>query len=592
MEPDSELTELRQRVSRLEAIVASLQSTSPNQPVSPPAAIVAPAATAVPPPLSPPPQVELPPELPSPPPFSPAPVRLRPEISSTVWIAGAGGVLFLLGAIYGLTLSIQRGWISPPVRVGLGVMTGLGLGVAAGRLMLNESRRLGVSLLIAGLGTFVFALYFGSARAQLYPASLGLAGAVVATLAAGGLASRVQSGGAMAVANILGFLAPLIFSTGRRAMAALMGYYVVMLLAQAVTYHLAQTGARWRLARWTGLVPIALIGSLAASSADASDRFIVLLLLLAAYAISLWVAWLPFHGERPGNPVSLTATVSVALTAALYAAWSELGWSKPWFALALLAQACVLVALIPAARRKLDDFSADTGLLLLGAVYLLLAVPVAADPRWLGLIWGAMALASALGARAALQAGRVDAEALWLAAAIAAVSASVRWMIVVDIGLSPGTLPLLNPDFVGAVLTAGAWTVLALTRTGTLRYGSAAAAQLILVNALAFEWMGRRPVTEWDTFSIATLLATLTYALAGIGQWYAGMHRAQTPLGRPLRIAGYVWLAVAALKLLLGDLAHASTEWKAVATLGIGALLIVAALLANRLRVRATTSSS
>jgi len=70
------------------------------------------------------------------------------------------------------------------------------------------------------------------------------------------------------------------------------------------------------------------------------------------------------------------------------------------------------------------------------------------------------------------------------------------------------------------------------------------------------------------------------------------MHRAHTPLGRPLRIAGYAWLMLAALKLLLGDLSHASTEWKAVATLGIGALLIVAALLANRLRARADPAAS
>jgi uncharacterized membrane protein len=587
MEPDSELTDLRARVSRLEAIVASLQSSAaaPREPVPPPPMAPRPEA-ALPSPEEIPPLPEPAPTFVPPPPLPAAPIRVRPEISSTVWIAGAGGVLFLLGAIYGLTLSFQRGWISPPMRVGLGVITGLGLGAASARLMLNDSRRLGVSLLIAGLGTFVFALYFGAARAQLYPPSLGLAGAVVATLFAGGLASRVQSGGAMGVANILGLLAPIIFSTGSRAMAALMGYYVVGLAAQAVTYHVSQTGARWRLARWTGLVPIALIGSIAANAAGADDRFTVLLLLLAAYGLSLWITWLPFHAERPGSPVSLTATLSVALTASLYAVWNELGWAKSWFALPLLGQACAMVALIPAARKKLDDFSADTGLMLLAAVYLLLAVPVAADPRWLGLIWGAMALASALGARAAIKAGRIDADALWLAAGIAAVSASVRWMIVIDVGLKTALTPLLNPDFAGAVLTAAAWAVLALSRTGTLRYACAAAAELVLVNAIAFEWMGRRPVVEWDTFSIATLLATLTYALAGIGQWYAGMHHANNPLGRPLRIAGYAWLTLAALKLLLGDLAHASTEWKAVATLGIGALLIVAALLANRLRAR------
>lgn len=575
MEPDPEITQLRERVSRLEAIVAALQAAQPAVSPAPPP-LPDRASNLEPPPI---------PAMPSAAPAPALPPRLpRPEISSTVWIAGAGGVIFLLGAIYALTVSIQRGWIPPPVRVGLGVLVGLGLGAAAGRLMLGESRRLGVAVLIAGLGTFVFALHYGAARAHLYASGLGLAGTVVATLFAGALASRVRSGGAMAVAVVLAVLAPLIFSTGRRAMAALLGYYLAVLITQAVTCHLGRTGARWRLARWLGVVPIALLGSLAAGQAVAGDRLTVLALLVAAYGVSLWIVWLPGQPERPGSPVSLTVTLSLALTAAVYILWGELAWSKPLFAVALLAQAVAVVLLIPAARRRLDDFSADTGLFLLAAVYLLLAAPVAADPRWLALIWGAMALASAVGARAAQRAGRPDADALWLAAAAAAASAGVRWLAVMDRSLPPDQLPFFNPDFTGALLTAAACGALALDRDGPRRIAGVVALELILVNAIAFEWMGRRPVYEWDHFSQGTLLATLTYALAGVGQWYAGMHRGHSSIGRGLRLAGYGWLGVAAVKLVFGDLARASTEWKAIASLGIGALLIAAALLANRIR--------
>jgi len=596
MEPESEIEALRGRVSRLEAQVAALQSSQQTPAVSSPPPLQA--TQAEPPVLAQPASAAsevVPPILPVREAAAVSETRvsgLRPEASSTVWIAAAGGVIFLLGAIYALTLSIQRGWLSAPVRVGLGVVVGLGLGAAAGRLILHESRRLGVALLVAGLGTFVFALHFGAARAELYPLGLGFAGTVAATLCAGGLASRVRSGGAMAVAVVLAVLAPLIFSSGRRALVALMGYYLVVLLAQAASYHLGRTGAQWRLARWLGLVPIALLGALAAADAGGGDRLLLLALLPAVCAASLWIVWLPRHPERPGSPVALTSTLSLALTAALYFLWGGLGWPKELFALPLLAQAVAIVLLVPAARRRLDEHSADTGLVLLAAVYLLLAVPVAAEPRWFALIWGAMAFAAALGSRAALRQGRPDADALWLAAAGMAATAGMRWFIAVQRSLPPDLLPFFNPDFVGALLTAAAWGALARESGGLRRLIGVVALQVILINALAFEWMGRRPIHDWDQFTQGTLLATLTYALAGVGQWYAGMQRAGTAAGRRLRIAGYVWLGVAAAKLILGDLARAPTEWKAIATLGIGALLIGAALLANRIRRQPQTGDA
>ena len=62
----------------------------------------------------------LPPVL-KPAPQPPPAVQAKPRqpISSTAWIAGIGAVIFLIGAIYGLTVAIQRGWMSPSVRVGL-----------------------------------------------------------------------------------------------------------------------------------------------------------------------------------------------------------------------------------------------------------------------------------------------------------------------------------------------------------------------------------------------------------------------------------------------------------------------------------------
>ena len=112
---DAEFEELRSRVERLERQVAEL-----TQPVPPPV---------LPPVLKPAPQ---------PPPAVQA--KPRQPISSTAWIAGIGAVIFLIGAIYGLTVAIQRGWMSPSVRVGLGLIVGAILGASVLRHKATRSR--------------------------------------------------------------------------------------------------------------------------------------------------------------------------------------------------------------------------------------------------------------------------------------------------------------------------------------------------------------------------------------------------------------------------------------------------------------------
>lgn len=594
MDTSDELSELRTRLARLEGLVNDLQrrlpagaqpGTSHDNAASAPAMPASSLASASPPPGQRPPLPPLPPLMPLPPlAASTEATPPRQELSSTVWIAAFGGVIFLLGAIFALTVSIQRGWISPPVRSGAGLMVGLALGAIAARQILGDGRRLGVSLLIAGLGTFVFALHYGANRAALFPSELGFAGSVLATVFAGGLATRARSGGAMSVAVILATLAPLIFSRNSHNVAGLLAYYLGILAAQAFVYGRTETGARWRLARWLGVIPIAAISAAAMGDAPSGTHLRALLFAILNYAVMLWIIWAPKATERPSSPVSLTASASLLLTTGLFFWWRSMTWPVTAFSIALVVQAVGIVALIVAARRRLGDHTADVGLFLLAAVFLLTAVPVAFDARWLGIVWGAMALASALAARHAQKAHQPDAPAIWLAAFLAAGSASVRWVLVAHHVLPISTPLFVNVDFAGAALTTAAWATLAFHATGGRASTAAIAAELIGINAIAFEWMSRRPLDDWQHLNAPSVAATLTYALAGVVQWYLGLRFAHHRHAIGLRIAGYLWMGIAALKLLFGDLAHSSTEWKAIATLALGGLLMAAALLANRLR--------
>ena len=126
--------DLGERVARLEAQVAwLLERQAPGvRPAAPPAA-------RMPPPIA------------------------RPRaMSPVVWIAGVGAVLFLAGAVFFFHWAVEQGWMGPGFRFALGVLAGSALTALAARLVLGPSRRLGVALLLAGLGTLQFSFRAGA----------------------------------------------------------------------------------------------------------------------------------------------------------------------------------------------------------------------------------------------------------------------------------------------------------------------------------------------------------------------------------------------------------------------------------------------
>ena len=90
---------------------------------------------------------------------------------------------------------------------------------------------------------------------------------------------------------------------------------------------------------------------------------------------------------------------------------------------------------------------------------------------------------------------------------------------------------------------------------------------------------------EEASLALGPLLATLTYAGAGAGLWLRGvLYEQAADRAKALRIAGYGWLVVAAVKLLGFDLSDHDLLFRAVAALGVGAVFIGAALWADRVR--------
>lgn len=562
---EAELEELRARVTRLEAELARLGGRSPAAPTAGPAPAASPSA--LPPVIAPAPR---------------PPVR-GASLPSTVWVAAAGAFLFLLGAAYGLAVSIERGWISPPVRVGGGLAVGLAAMAAAYRLLVGERRTLGVTLLAVGTGTWTFALYFGAHGAALFPLGVGFAGAALAVLAAGGLAARTGSDGAMAVAVATGLAAPLAFSSGQGTVATLALYFAVLLGAQLAAHYATGTGGGWRLTRALALGAVWLVVWSAVVSIRRGAPETALLGLAALGAVALVLAWLPRHPQTPWLPAGAALAALAGVAGAALVVWRRAQWNDEAFSLVLAALAAVALGLVFLARRRTGGRAHDLPLLFGALALTLLAVLTALDWQWVALAWSLIAAVLAWSARRERPSQPIEAAALAALGLAAAGFATVHWMVSCFWRDRAETI-FLNPGFGAALFTALAWLGL-ITGSAAQRGLAFVAGQFVLVNAVAWEFTRSVPALRGEeaTLEFGALLATLTYAAAGAGGWLRGvLYEAEAERARAWRLAGYAWLGAAAVKLLGFDLEHADLAFRAVAALAVGALFIGAAFWADR----------
>ncbi|MCM2249971.1 MAG: DUF2339 domain-containing protein, partial [Geothrix sp.] len=309
-----------------------------------------------------------------------------------MWIAGIGAAIFLFGAIFFFRWAIQQGWVGAELRFISGLLAGGAISAFAARLLPGDSRRLGVALLLAGLGTLQFTFRAGAMAYHFYPAALGLAAAALVTLLAGGLAARGRSGGALTVALASGLAAPLVFSQGGHHEVALAIYLAVLMAAALAVPYLARAGGAWHGARWTALVGVWLLLLPACAEVLKADAGLLALILVLHLALAgLW-AWLPGREETPGTPTVLWLVASILATTYGWLLWKRLGLAPETFALPVLAVAALNLALVKPLRERMASRRADWGLLALAADHLALAVPVALAWRWVGPLWGAFAL--------------------------------------------------------------------------------------------------------------------------------------------------------------------------------------------------------
>jgi hypothetical protein len=517
-------------------------------------------------------------------------------MSPVVWIAGIGAAIFLFGAIFFFRWAVQRGWVGAELRFALGLLAGGAITGFAARLIPGPSRRLGVALLLAGLGTLQFCFRAGVMEYHFYGAPLGLAATALVTLVAGGFAARGGSGGALTVALVSGLAAPLVFSQGGHHEVALAAYLAVLMASALAVPYLARSGGAWHGARWTTLLGVWLLLLPACLEVLRADAPALGLLLLVHLVLAGAWAWLPGRPEAPGTPTALWLVAAVLATSYGGLVWKQMGLGSETFALPIVAAAALNLALVKPLRLRLGDRRADWGLLALAVGHLALAVPVALAWRWVGPLWGAFALSLAWASLKAEE-GAFAREAValrWLAAGLALLT-TLRWAIHGFDGLflhASAPLPLFNTAFAEGALAATAWFLLT-RRGGPLGLISFLALQVTANVTLAFEaarlvhWL-QTPTPAGHPSRAASIAMTLVWALSGAWQWMRGLGQ-QGEARRALLIAGYAWMGLASFKLIASDLDRADTPLRALAFLGVGGIGMAAAILANRRQAGASS---
>ncbi|HEV2150228.1 MAG TPA: DUF2339 domain-containing protein [Longimicrobiaceae bacterium] len=304
---DPRPADLEARMSRLEAAVEDLQqavrrieaATAPGA-ASPALAPAVPAAAAAPAPVS------------------------RPEVwahQSEQWLGRVGLGLLFLGLVYLFNFSIEQGWITPVVRVAIGLLIGgvlLGVG-----LRLQRTRRSYSQILLAG----ALAVFYvtGFAASQLYLlVSYGAAFAYMAGVMALGLVlARRQDHPSLASLGALGgFATPLLLHRESTAVVELSVYGALVVVWSGALYWLRG----WPSLLWTYAVGGVAALSIAANHATGEERWVVQGSLLLIWVLG---AGLPFargimRADRRGQrfwgmvPLSLQLRVlGVGITSAV-----------------------------------------------------------------------------------------------------------------------------------------------------------------------------------------------------------------------------------------------------------------------------------
>jgi uncharacterized membrane protein len=251
------------------------------------------------------------------------------------WLGGLG---LFIGAAFFLEYSIEHDLVSPPLRIGIGLLTGA-VAVLVGDLIRNKADRAGQALGGAGIATLYASLFAARTLYDLLPAPATFLAMALVTAVAGLIAVRRDAFVLAVIGLVGGFATPVLLSSGEDHRYALFSY--VALLDAGVL--VVATKRNWAALTAMAFLATALIyGGWASEYLDAQG--VPFALAVAAALSALFALGSSTRTAAAGTPLRSgllgTALASPFLAALVVGSQPHLGASPPL----LSGYLCLLLA--------------------------------------------------------------------------------------------------------------------------------------------------------------------------------------------------------------------------------------------------------
>src|SRR5687767_2103881 len=163
------------------------------------------------------------------------PSNLRNLRSGEWWLNKVGMGLLLFGIAFLFKFAVDQNWITPPVRVGIGLAVGVGL-LMVGLRVYEDRRPFSQVLLGGGIGTLYITGYAADVLYALVPYAVAFAFMVAVTLLAFALALR-QDEVVLSLIGVAGGLAtPFVLYAGSTSLGGLALYTCTIVAGTAAVY--------------------------------------------------------------------------------------------------------------------------------------------------------------------------------------------------------------------------------------------------------------------------------------------------------------------------------------------------------------------